>query len=116
MYLWLGDPIDYNNMVISLRPGMIKDRDEVIAKLIEIKYERNDIDFSRNKFRVRGDVLDIFPSDAYNTAVRVEFFGDEVERITEINTVTGEVIGERKHIAVYPHRIMLLLLKNVIML
>ena len=98
----LGDPIDYNNMVISLRPGMIKDRDEVIAKLIEIKYERNDINFSRNKFRVRGDVLDIFPSDAYNTAVRVEFFGDEVERITEINTVTGEVIGERKHIAVYP--------------
>ncbi len=98
----LGDPIDYNNMVVSLRPGMIKDRDEVIAKLIEIKYERNDIDFSRNKFRVRGDVLDIFPSDAYSTAVRVEFFGDEVERITEINAVTGEVIGERKHVAVYP--------------
>ncbi len=98
----LGDPIDYNNMVISLRPGMIKDRDEVISKLIEIKYERNDIDFSRNKFRVRGDVLDIFPSDAYSTAVRVEFFGDEVDRITEINVVTGEVIGERKHVAIYP--------------
>ncbi len=98
----LGDPIDYNNMVISLRPGMIKDRDEVIAKLIEIKYERNDIEFTRNKFRVRGDVLDIFPSDAYSTAVRVEFFGDEVDRITEINVVTGEVIGERKHVAIYP--------------
>ncbi len=98
----LGDPIDYNNMVISLRPGMIKDRDEVISKLIEIKYERNDIEFSRNKFRVRGDVLDIFPSDAYSTAIRVEFFGDEVDRITEINVVTGEVIGERKHVAIYP--------------
>ena len=98
----LGDPIDYNNMVISLRPGMTKDRDDVIAKLIEIKYERNDIDFSRNKFRVRGDVIDIFPSDAYSTAIRVEFFGDEVDRITEINVVTGEVIGERKHIAIYP--------------
>ncbi len=98
----LGDPIDYNNMVISLRPGMTKDRDDVIAKLIEIKYERNDIDFSRNKFRVRGDVIDIFPSDAYSTAIRVEFFGDEVDRITEINVVTGEIIGERKHIAIYP--------------
>lgn len=98
----LGDPIDYNNMVVSLRPGMIKDRDDVIAKLIEIQYERNDIDFSRNKFRVRGDVLDVYPSDAYNTAIRVEFFGDEVDRITEINAVTGEVIGERKHIAIYP--------------
>lgn len=98
----LGDPIDYNNMVVSLRPGMIKDRDDVVAKLIEIQYDRNDIDFSRNKFRVRGDVLDIFPSDAYNTAIRVEFFGDEVERILEINAVTGEVIGERKHIAIYP--------------
>lgn len=98
----LGDPIDYNNMVVSLRPGMIKDRDEIIDKLIEIQYERNDIEFIRNKFRVRGDVLDIFPSDAYSTAIRVEFFGDEVERITEINVVTGEVIGERKHIAIYP--------------
>ena len=98
----LGDPIDYNNMVVSLRPGMIKDRDDVVSKLIEIQYERNDIDFSRNKFRVRGDVLDIYPSDAYNTAIRVEFFGDEVDRITEINAVTGEVIGERKHVAIYP--------------
>lgn len=98
----LGDPIDYNNMVVSLRPGMIKDRDEVISKLIEIKYERNDIEFVRNKFRVRGDVIDIFPSDAHSSAIRVEFFGDEVDRITEINVVTGEVIGERKHVAIYP--------------
>ncbi len=98
----LGDPIDYNNMVISLRPGMIKDRDEVVAKLIEIKYERNDIDFSRNKFRVRGDVLDIFPSDSSSHAVRVEFFGDEVEKIYDFNPVTGEVTAERNHIAIYP--------------
>ena len=98
----LGDPIDYNNMVISLRPGMTKERDDVIAKLIEIQYERNDINFVRNKFRVRGDVLDIFPSDAYNTAIRVEFFGDEVDRITEINVTTGEVVGERRHVAIYP--------------
>lgn len=98
----LGDPIDYNNMVVSLRPGMTKDRDEVVAKLIEIKYERNDIDFSRNKFRVRGDVLDIFPSDSSSHAVRVEFFGDEVERIYDFNPVTGEVIAQRNHIAIYP--------------
>ncbi|MEG1442212.1 MAG: DEAD/DEAH box helicase family protein, partial [Oscillospiraceae bacterium] len=71
----LGDPIDYNNLVISLRPGMTKDRDELVKKLIEIQYERNDINFVRNKFRVRGDVLDVFPSDAYNTAIRIEFFG-----------------------------------------
>lgn len=98
----LGDPIDYNNMVISLRPGMIKDRDEVIEKLIEIQYERNEIDFSRNKFRVRGDVVDIFPSESSGNAVRVEFFGDEVERIYDFNPVTGEVVAERKHVAIYP--------------
>lgn len=98
----LGDPIDYNNMVISLRPGMIKDRDEIIEKLCEIQYERNDINFVRNKFRVRGDVIDIFPSDSKSNAIRVEFFGDEVERITEINVVTGEVVGVRKHCAIYP--------------
>lgn len=98
----LGDPIDYNNLVISLRPGMIKDRDEVISKLIEIQYERNDINFVRNKFRVRGDVLDVFPSDAFNTAIRIEFFGDEVERISEVNVVTGELIADRKHVAIYP--------------
>lgn len=98
----LGDPIDYNNMVVSLRPGTIRDRDDVIAKLIEIKYERNDIDFSRNKFRVRGDVLDVFPSDSSTVAVRIEFFGDEVERIYEFNPTTGEPIAERSHIAIYP--------------
>ncbi len=98
----LGDPIDYNNMVISLRPGMIKDRDEVIAKLIEIQYERNEINFVRNKFRVRGDVLDIFPSESNGNAVRVEFFGDEVERICDFNPVTGEIVAERKHVAIYP--------------
>lgn len=98
----LGDPIDYNNMVISLRPGMIKDRDEVIAKLIEIQYERNDLNFIRNKFRVRGDVLDVFPSDSSTNAVRVEFFGDEVERICDFNPVTGEIVSERRHVAIYP--------------
>ena len=98
----LGDPIDYNNMVVSLRPGMIKDRDEVINKLIEIKYERNDIEFIRNKFRVRGDVLDIFPSDSSSNAVRIEFFGDEVDRIYDFNPITGEITSERKHVAIYP--------------
>ncbi len=98
----LGDPIDYNNMVISLRPGMIKDRDDIITKLIEIKYERNDIAFSRNKFRVRGDVLDVFPSDSSSHAVRIEFFGDEIDRIYDFNPVTGELVSERNHVAIYP--------------
>ncbi len=98
----LGDPIDYNNMVVSLRPGTVRERDDVIAKLIEIKYERNDIDFSRNKFRVRGDVLDVFPSDSSGHAVRIEFFGDEVDRIYDFNPVTGELVAERNHIAIYP--------------
>ncbi len=98
----LGDPIDYNNMVISLRPGTVRDRDDVIKKLIEIQYERNDIDFSRNKFRVRGDVLDVFPSESSGNAVRIEFFGDEVDRIYDFNPVTGELVAERNHIAIYP--------------
>ncbi|HEX3027321.1 MAG TPA: excinuclease ABC subunit UvrB [Clostridia bacterium] len=98
----LGDPIDYRNLVISLRPGMTKDRDEVVRKLVEIHYERNDINFVRNKFRVRGDVVEIFPAYSGENAVRVEFFGDEIERITEINTVTGEVKGILNHIAIYP--------------
>ncbi len=98
----LGDPIDYNNMVISLRPGMIKDRDEVIDKLIEIRYERNDMAFERNKFRVRGDVIDIFPSYSSGNALRVEFFGDEVDRISEINVTTGEMVANLKHCAIYP--------------
>lgn len=98
----LGDPIDYNNMVISLRPGTVRDRDEIIAKLVEIQYERNDIAFSRNKFRVRGDVLDVFPSDSSSHAVRIEFFGDEVDRIYDFNPISGELICERNHIAIYP--------------
>ncbi|MGI6030358.1 MAG: excinuclease ABC subunit UvrB [Eubacteriales bacterium] len=98
----LGNPIDYKNMVISLRPGMIKDRDEVVKKLVDIQYERNDLNFVRNKFRVRGDVLEIFPSYSSDTAIRVEFFGDEVDRISEINVVTGEVKNVVNHVAIYP--------------
>lgn len=98
----LGDPIDYNNMVVSLRPGMIKDRDEIVAKLVEIQYERNDIGFARNKFRIRGDVLDVFPSDSTTHAVRIEFFGDEIERICDFNPITGELVAERSHVAIYP--------------
>ena len=98
----LGDPIDYRNMVISLRPGMRRDRDELIAKLVEIQYERNDINFVRNKFRVRGDVVEVFPVYSGDTAIRIEFFGDEVERICEINTVTGELKSLLNHVAIYP--------------
>ena len=86
----LGDPIDYRNMVISLRQGMQKERDDLLHKLVQLQYERNDINFVRNKFRVRGDVVEIFPSYSSDTAIRVEFFGDEIDRISEINTVTGE--------------------------
>lgn len=98
----LGSPIDYQEMVISLRPGMIKDRDEVIHKLIDIQYDRNDMDFRRGTFRVRGDVVEIFPSYSGSEAYRVEFFGDEVDRITEIDTLTGEIRTELGHIAVFP--------------
>lgn len=98
----LGDPIDYENLVVSLRPGMTKDRDEIIRKLIDIQYVRNDINFIRGTFRVRGDVLEIFPASSSEQAMRVEFFGDEIDRITEINTITGEVLYERNHIAIYP--------------
>ena len=99
----LGDPIDYNTMVVSLRPGMNKDRDEVIKRLVSMQYERNDIDFSRGKFRVRGDVLEIVPAASNENSVRIEFFGDEVERISEINILTGEIIGERSHIVIFPN-------------
>ena len=85
----LGDPIDYANMVISLRPGQQKERDELLKKLIEIRYERNDIAFDRNMFRVRGDTVEVFPVYAYDKAIRIEFFGDEIDRISEINPVTG---------------------------
>ncbi len=98
----LGSPIDYQEMVISLRPGMIKDRDEVIHKLIDIQYDRNDMDFRRGTFRVRGDVVEIFPSYSGSEAYRVEFFGDEVDRITEIDTLTGDIRAELGHIAVFP--------------
>ena len=98
----LGDPIDYENLVISLRPGMIKDRDEIMKKLIDIQYVRNDISFERGTFRVRGDSLDIFPAYEEKHSIRVEFFGDEIDRITEIDALTGEVIAERNHVAIYP--------------
>ncbi|WP_461816474.1 excinuclease ABC subunit UvrB [Faecalimonas sp.] len=98
----LGSPIDYQEMVISLRPGMIKDRDEVVAKLIEIQYDRNDMDFKRGTFRVRGDVLEIFPAISEEYAIRVEFFGDEVERITEIDVLTGEIKNILNHVAIFP--------------
>ena len=98
----LGSPIDYKEMVISLRPGMIKDRDEVIKKLIEIQYDRNEMDFKRGTFRVRGDVLEIFPAVSEDYAIRVEFFGDEVDRITEIDVLTGEIKNALNHIAIFP--------------
>ncbi|MBQ4243508.1 MAG: excinuclease ABC subunit UvrB [Clostridia bacterium] len=98
----LGDTIDYRSMVISLRPGMQKSRDELISKLVEIQYERNDLNFIRNKFRVRGDVVEIFPVYSNENAIRVEFFGDEVERISEINALTGKVNGVLSHVAIYP--------------
>ena len=98
----LGDPIDYRTMVISLRPGMEKSRDELLRKLVEIQYERNDINLVRNKFRVRGDVVEIFPAESTDTIVRVEFFGDEIDRITEINALAGEFKANLKHVAIYP--------------
>ena len=98
----LGDPIDYRTMVISLRPGITKNRDEMLAKLVEIQFERNDINFVRGKFRVRGDVVEIFPSESSDRAIRVEFFGDEIDRISEINPLTGDVLADLKHIAIYP--------------
>lgn len=98
----LGDPIDYNTMVLSLRTGMTKERDEVIMRLIEMQYERNDIDFSRGKFRVRGDVIEIVPSNSHENSIRIEFFGDEIDKITEINVITGEVLGVRNHVVIFP--------------
>ena len=98
----LGDPDDYKYMMLSLRVGMEKDRDEVLKKLVEMQYERNDINFTRTKFRVRGDVVEIFPSNKGEKAIRVEFFGDEIERICEIDVVTGEITGIRNHVAIFP--------------
>ena len=98
----LGDPEDYKNMMLSLRVGMQRDRDEILKKLVEMQYERNDINFVRNKFRVRGDVVEIFPSNNGENAIRVEFFGDEIDRICEINVVTGEIIGVYRHAVIMP--------------
>ena len=98
----LGSPLDYQNMVISLRPGMEKDRDELISKLIEIQYNRNDMDFHRGTFRVRGDVVEVIPANAESTAIRVDFFGDEIDRIVEVDVLTGEIKGELKHAAIFP--------------
>ncbi len=98
----LGDPKSYKEMMLSLRPNMIKDRDDVLRKLIEIQYNRNDVNFERGTFRVRGDVVEIFPVASNEHAIRVEFFGDEIDRITEIDVLTGKVLGERSHIAIFP--------------
>ena len=98
----LGNPIDYRNMVISLRPGMTKERDELIRKLVDLQYERNDVNFTRNKFRVKGDVVEIFPAYSGETAIRVEFFGDEIDRISEIEPLTGNIKTVLGHIGIYP--------------
>ncbi len=98
----LGSPEDYYNLVLSLRQGQLKDRDEILRKLVDIQYDRNDINFTRGTFRVRGDVVEIFPAAYGEKAVRVELFGDEIERILEIDTMTGEILAERKHMAIYP--------------
>jgi len=98
----LGDPEDYTDLMISLRPGMQKDRDEIIKKLIDIRYERNDLELKRNTFRVRGDTLEIVTSDSHNRITRIEFFGDEIDKISEIDSVTGEFYGLRNHVAIFP--------------
>ena len=98
----LGDPSDYRDMCLSVREGMVKDRDEVLRKLIEIQYDRNDLSFERGTFRVRGDVVEVFPVASSENAVRIEFFGDEIDRITEIDALTGETICIRNHVVMFP--------------
>lgn len=98
----LGNPEEYKKLTVSLREGMLRDRDEIIRKLIDIQYERNDINFVRGTFRVRGDVLDIFPASSTNKGIRIEFFGDEIDRIREFDVITGEIIGGRKHVSIFP--------------
>ena len=98
----LGDPEDYRKLMLSLRPGMERDRDDIIKRLIEIQYERNDINFTRGTFRVRGDILEIFPANNDERAIRIEFFGDEIDRITEIDYVTGKIVGTRNHVVIFP--------------
>jgi len=98
----LGDPEDYTELMLSLRPGMIKDRDEIMRRLVDIQYERNEIDFKRGRFRARGDVLEVFPPNSSGRIIRIEFFGDEIERITEVDYLTGEIYGTRSHVALFP--------------
>ena len=98
----LGDPKDYKELMLSLRPGMVRDRDDIIKRLVEIQYERNDVNFIRGTFRVRGDILEIFPASNDEKAIRIEFFGDEIERITEIDYLTGKVAGQRNHVVIFP--------------
>ena len=99
----LGDPIDYENMIVSLRPGMQKSRDEILKKLVKMQYTRNEIDFKRGTFRAKGDIAEIYPSDQSESAIRVEFWGDEIERICEINPLTGKTIGTRNHVMIFPN-------------
>lgn len=99
----LGDPIDYENMIISLRPGMQKSRDEVLKKLVKMQYTRNELDFKRGTFRAKGDIVEIYPSDQSESAIRVEFWGDEIEKISEINPLTGKAIGTRTHVMIFPN-------------
>ncbi len=99
----LGDPIDYENMIVSLRPGMVKSRDEILRKLVNMQYSRNEIDFKRGTFRAKGDIIEIYPSDESEKAIRVEMWGDEVEKITEINPVTGKKVGTRNHVMIFPN-------------
>lgn len=99
----LGDPIDYENMIVSLRPGMQRNRDEVLRKLITMQYSRNEIDFKRGTFRAKGDIVEIYPSDTSEKAIRVEFWGDEIEKISEINPLTGKAIGNRNHVMIFPN-------------
>ena len=98
----LGSPEEYRELVLSLRVGMERPRNEILRKLVDIQYQRNDINFARGTFRVRGDVIEIFPASRGERAIRVELFGDEIERITEIDVLTGEIIGERDHVAIFP--------------
>ena len=98
-----GDPIDYENMIVSLRPGMQKERNEVLKKLINMQYTRNEIDFKRGTFRAKGDIVEIYPSDMSESAIRVEFWGDEIEKISEINPLTGKAIATRNHVMIFPN-------------
>ncbi len=98
----LGDPEDYTDLMLSLRPGMHRERDDIMRKLVDLQYERNEIDFRRSKFRARGDVLEIFPASSSERVIRIEFFGDEIERITEVDSLTGEIMGVRSHVAIFP--------------